>query len=244
MEAISAISSPAEIKQHNSIAVKQSSLEVCKNRKDMPFKDLLSSITKKLMSYAMMLTSNNEDDAWDLIQSTIEKLIKNKETLQASNQPVAYAKRILKNNFIDNYRKEKRMVSIEANDIAISNKGFQEASVEYQELLKCLGTFDETWSPGPWTIESTHTVYIADVGEEVGEAVGGFMAIMGSFGVLCCGGFFLLLGGIFALTLKEGGDTVVVVQGGAQQPMMAATGMAAPQYEQPVQYQQPPQGGM
>jgi len=144
MEAISAISSPAEIKQHNSIAVKQSSLEVCKNRKDMPFKDLLSSITKKLMSYAMMLTGNNEDDAWDLIQSTIEKLIKNKETLQASNQPIAYAKRILKNNFIDNYRKEKRMVSIEANDIAISNKGFQEASVEYQELLKCLETFDET----------------------------------------------------------------------------------------------------
>ena len=144
MEAISAISSPAEIKQHNSIAVKQSSLEVCKNRKDMPFKDLLSSITKKLMSYAMVLTGNNEDDAWDLIQSTIEKLIKNKETLQASNQPVAYAKRILKNNFIDNYRKEKRMVSIEANDIAISNKGFQEASLEYREMLRCLGTLDET----------------------------------------------------------------------------------------------------
>ena len=144
MEAISAISSPAEIKQHNSIAVKQSSFEVCKNRKDMPFKDLLSSITKKLMSYAMMLTGNNEDDAWDLIQSTIEKLIKNKETLQASNQPVAYAKRILKNNFIDNYRKEKRMVSIEANNIAISNKGFQEVSLEYQEMLSCLETFDET----------------------------------------------------------------------------------------------------
>ena len=144
MGAISAIRPPAEIKQHNSIAVKQSSLEVCKNRKHMPFKDLLSSITKKLVSYALMLTSNNEDDAWDLIQSTIEKLIKNKETLQASNQPVAYAKRILKNNFIDNYRKEKRMISIEANDIAISNKGFQEASVEYQEMLRCLGAFDET----------------------------------------------------------------------------------------------------
>ena len=144
MEAISAIRPPAEIKQQNSIAVKQSNLEVCKNRKHMPFKDLLSSITKKLMSYALMLTSNNEDDAWDLIQSTIEKLIKNKETLQASNQPVAYAKRILKNNFIDNYRKEKRMVSIEANDIEISNEGLQEASVEYQEMLKCLEAFDET----------------------------------------------------------------------------------------------------
>ena len=94
------------------------------------------------------------------------------------------------------------------------------------------------------SVTASETIYIADVGEELGEAVGGFMAIMGSFGVLCCGGFFLLLGGIFALTLKEGGDTVVVVQGGGQQPMMAATGMAAPQYEQPVQYQQPPQGGM
>jgi len=143
MGAISAIHPPAEIKQQNSIAVKQSNLEVCKNRKHMPFKDLLSSITKKLMSYALMLTSNNEDDAWDLIQSTIEKLIKNKETLQASNQPVAYAKQILKNNFIDNYRKEKRMVSIEANDIAISNEGLQEVSLEYQEMLKCLGAFDE-----------------------------------------------------------------------------------------------------
>ena len=144
MEAISAVSVPAKIRQHKSISVKHSSLEVCKNRKHMPFKDLLSSITKKLMSYALMLTNNNEDDAWDLIQSTIEKLIKNKEILQASNQPVAYAKRILKNNFIDNYRKEKRMVSIEANDIAISNEGLQEASVEYQEMLKCLGAFDET----------------------------------------------------------------------------------------------------
>ena len=144
MGAISAIHPPAEIKQQNSIVVKQSSLEVCKNRKHMPFKDLLSSITKKLMSYALMLTSNNKDDAWDLIQSTIEKLLKNKEILQASNQPVAYAKRILKNNFIDNYRKKKRMVSIEANDISISNEGFQEASVEYQEMLRCLETFDET----------------------------------------------------------------------------------------------------
>ena len=144
MEAISAVSVPAKIRQHKSISVKHSSLEVCKNIDDMPFKDLLASITKKLMSYAMMLTNNDEDDAWDLIQSTIEKLIKNREKLQASNQPVAYAKRILKNNFIDNYRKEKRMISIEANDIEIINDGLQEASFEYQEMLKCLRTLDET----------------------------------------------------------------------------------------------------
>ena len=109
---------------------------------------------------------------------------------------------------------------------------------------------------GTYSMSSSSTMYISGVGEELGEAVGGFMAMLGGIGVICCGGFFLLLGGIFALTLKEGGDTVVVVNQ-AQQPMMMATGMAAPQYDQPVQYQapveqapaqqeyqQPPQGGL
>ena len=116
-----------------------------------------------------------------------------------------------------------------------------------------LGSWDSSYYPAPYSVSSTETVYIADVGEEVGEAVGGAMAWLFSWGVMCCGGFFLLLGGIFALTLKEGGDTVVVVnQGGMQQPIMMATGMAAPQYDQPAQYQapvqqeyqQPPQGGL
>jgi hypothetical protein len=101
-----------------------------------------------------------------------------------------------------------------------------------------------------YTVTSNVKLAVADEGEYLEEAVGGFFAVIGSFGVLCCGGFFLLLGGIFALTLKEGGDTVVIVNQ-AQQPVMA-TGMAAPQYDQPAQYQapvqqenqQPPQGGL
>ena len=36
------------------------------------------------------------------------------------------------------------MISIEANDIEIINEGLQEASFEYQEMLKCLRTLDET----------------------------------------------------------------------------------------------------
>ena len=96
------------------------------------------------MGYAMSLSSNNYDDASDLIQATILKLMNNEDKLMDSDQPMAYAKRILKNNFIDNYRKEKRMISIEANDIPITNDGFQEQSVMYQELLSCLEKFDET----------------------------------------------------------------------------------------------------
>ena len=144
MERISSTISNAEIKQLNAIVIKHSDKEVCKNRIEMPFKELVAHLSKKLMGYAMSLSNNDYDEAWDLIQNTIENLIKNKDKLMDSDQPMAYAKRILKNNFIDNYRKEKRMVSIEANNIPIINDGFQEQSVTYQEMLNCLENFDET----------------------------------------------------------------------------------------------------
>jgi RNA polymerase sigma factor (sigma-70 family) len=144
MEALARVNSNTVIKQSNSIVLKHSDNKVCKNRIEMPFKELIKHISKKLMGYAMDLSKNDSDDAWDLIQSTIEKLIKNKDKLMDSDQPMAYAKRILKNNFIDNYRKKKRMISIEANDISITNEGFQEDAVVYQEMLDCLESFDET----------------------------------------------------------------------------------------------------
>ena len=144
MEAISSTIPNAEIKQPNTIVIKHYEKEVCKNRIEMPFKELIAHLSKKLMGYAMSLSKNDYDEAWDLIQNTIEKLIKNKDKLMDSDQPMAYAKRVLKNNFIDNYRKEKRMVSIEANNISIINDGFQEQSVTYQEMLNCLEDFDET----------------------------------------------------------------------------------------------------
>ncbi len=144
MEAVTSIYSNAENKQSNTIVIKQTNKEVCKNRIQMPFKELIAHLSKKLMGYAMSLSNNDYDEAWDLIQTTIEKLIKNKDKLMDSDQPMAYAKRILKNNFIDNYRKEKRMVSIEANNIPVLSDGFQEQSVTYQEMLSCLEDFDET----------------------------------------------------------------------------------------------------
>ena len=143
MEASSKIDSKNIIKKSKIIEFNQST-KVCKNRIEMPFKELITHLSKKLMGYAMSLSSNNYDDASDLIQATILKLMNNEDKLMDSDQPIAYAKRILKNNFIDNYRKEKRMVSIEANDIPITNDGFQEQSVMYQELLSCLEKFDET----------------------------------------------------------------------------------------------------
>ena len=146
MEAIAKADTNTVIKQTNSIVLRHSSNKVCKNRIEMPFKELITHLSKKLMAYAMTLTSKNKDDAEDLIQSTIVDLMNNKEKLMDYDQPMAYAKKILKNNFIDNYRKKKRMplVSIDANDIPIKNEGFQEDAVVYQEMLNCLEDFDET----------------------------------------------------------------------------------------------------
>ena len=146
MEAIAKADTNTVIKQANSIVLKHSSNKVCKNRIEMPFKELITHLSKKLMAYAMTFTSKNKDDAEDLIQSTILDLMNNKEKLMDSDQPMAYAKKILKNNFIDNYRKKKRMplVSIDANDIPVKNEGFQEDAVVYQEMLNCLEDFDET----------------------------------------------------------------------------------------------------
>ena len=144
METLSSINSNAVIKQPNTIVIKQSNKEVCKNRIEMPFKELITHLSKKLKGYAMSLSSNDYDQAQDLIQTTILKLMNNKDKLMDSDRPMAYAKRILKNNFIDNYRKDKRMVSIEANNIPVMNDGFQEQSVMYQEMLRCLEEFDET----------------------------------------------------------------------------------------------------
>ena len=144
MKALARVNTETSIKQTNSFVLKHSQNKVCKNRIEMHFKELIEYISKKLMPYAMVLTSNDSDDAWDLIQHTIEKLLKNRETLESSNHPMAYAKKILKNKFRDDYRKGKKNLSIQANDIEITNKGFQEEKLEYQKMLDCLKTFDET----------------------------------------------------------------------------------------------------
>jgi RNA polymerase sigma factor (sigma-70 family) len=146
MEALARVNSNTVIKQTNSILLKHSDNKVCKNRIEMPFKELIKHISQKLMGYAMTLSNNDPDDALDLIQSTMVKLIKNQDKLMDSDQPMAYAKKILLNDFRDSYRKKQKMplVSIEANNIPVSNEGFQEDAVAYQEMLTCLESFDET----------------------------------------------------------------------------------------------------
>ena len=143
MEALSSINSNTVIKQSNTI-VSETNKEVCKNRIEMPFDDLLKDTIKKLMPYAMFLTYKNEADSEDLVQHTILKLIKNKDKFLEHPNPMAYAKLILKNKSIDDFRKQNKHVSIEANNIPVANDGFHQESYEFKEMLDCLEAFDET----------------------------------------------------------------------------------------------------
>ena len=143
MEALSSINSNTVIKQSNTI-VRETNKEVCKNRIEMPFDDLLKDTIKKLMPYAMFLTYKNEADSEDLVQHTILKLIKNKDKFLEHPKPIAYAKLILKNKSRDDFRKQNKNVSIEANNIPVANDGFQHQSYEFKEMLDCLEAFDET----------------------------------------------------------------------------------------------------
>ena len=113
------------------------------NKEELPFEILLKEISKKLIGYAMVLVKNNEDDAWDLIQVTILKLIEKKEVFMKSDYKTAFAKTVLKNSFIDKYRKDKRMVSVEANSIQLIEQGKLQEAREFEEMLTFLESMDD-----------------------------------------------------------------------------------------------------
>ena len=112
-------------------------------KEELPFEILLKEVSKKLMGYSMVLVKNNEDDAWDLIQVTILKLLENKEVFMKSDYKIPFAKTVLKNSFIDKYRKDKRMVSVEANSIQLIEQGKLQEAREFEEMLTFLESMDD-----------------------------------------------------------------------------------------------------
>ena len=112
-------------------------------KEELPFEILLKEVSKKLMGYSMVLVKNNEDDAWDLIQVTILKLLEKKEVFMKSDYKTAFAKTVLKNSFIDKYRKDKRMVSVEANSIQLIEQGKLQEAREFEEMLTFLESMDD-----------------------------------------------------------------------------------------------------
>ena len=77
-------------------------------------------------------------------------------------------------------------------------------------------------SNGNHQINASHEIYLVPlwetVGEEIGEAVGGFFQGLAGFGALCCGGVVTIFGLVLGLLVNNEQKTVIVQNTGM--PMM------------------------
>ena len=114
-----------------------------KPSKPPTLKEALKLIIPKLLPYAMTLVGNI-DDAEDLCQEALLKLMRNEERFLNAEYPYAYAKKCLRNIFIDHYRQELRTSHLEDINLEPSYKHNLDAQLEHQDLLDCLAKHDET----------------------------------------------------------------------------------------------------
>jgi len=79
-----------------------------------------------------------------------------------------------------------------------------------------MGSFGWDQTDGDFEINASHEVHLLPLwgvlGEELGEAAGGFLSILGGVGLSGCGVCFLVLGGILALALNDPKDAMEIQQ--------------------------------
>ena len=75
------------------------------------FIDNLTALQAKLLNFAYMRT-NNRDDAYDLLQDTMVKAIDNEEKYTAGTNFKGWVFTIMRNNFINSYRRNVRTATI------------------------------------------------------------------------------------------------------------------------------------
>ncbi|MGH1436102.1 MAG: RNA polymerase sigma factor [Lewinella sp.] len=115
------------------------------------FNDRLNQMASLLHSFAYSLTKNNED-ARDLYQETAYRAITNREKFRTGTNLKAWLFTIMKNIFINNYRKKVKANTImdstdnqyyiNSGDNAIDNKA--ESSIMMKELTRMIDKLDES----------------------------------------------------------------------------------------------------
>lgn len=99
----------------------------------MKFKNEIYSHFTFLTTFAIHLTKNS-DDAKDLVQDTIYKALKHQSKFAEGSNLKAWLTTILKNSFINNYRKLKRRTQLDFENPIISNNEFNKGESNF--LLK------------------------------------------------------------------------------------------------------------
>lgn len=118
---------------------------------------MIIDISKQLVEYRSGLEAfansltKNVDDAGDLFQETAFKIIKNKDKYKVGTNFRAWSYTIMRNIFINNYRKKKRrnlLIDSTDNDFylntnqdAVANTG--ETNMAFDEIMACINTLSD-----------------------------------------------------------------------------------------------------
>ncbi len=119
--------------------------------------DHLKNVTNTLKAFSLKLTGNSAD-AEDLYQDTAMRIIANADKYQENTNFKAWAVTIMRNVFINNYRKKVRRgvildqtsnnYYINSGDHVIRNAG--ETNVSYGELMKLVNRLPEEFKVPFW----------------------------------------------------------------------------------------------
>ena len=121
------------------------------NHISVDFASQLQSNTNHLMAFAFSLTKN-DNDAEDLLQDTVFLALKNQEKFSAGTNFVAWIKTIMRNTFINNYRKQKRFKNILAKGVGgyffskKTSENTTDVDMNVQEIEILIDKIDERFS--------------------------------------------------------------------------------------------------
>lgn len=114
------------------------------------FNHRMLGLQDNLQYYAYSLTTNN-DDANDLLQDTFFKVLSNKDKFDPSTNMKAWTYTIMKNTFINNYRKAKRSNTIidDSQNLYYINSNQPTTSIKpdsefnHGEIMKAIRSLDD-----------------------------------------------------------------------------------------------------
>ena len=116
----------------------------------LEFNHKLLSLKDNLQYFAYSLTSNH-DDADDLIQDTFLKAITNKDKFDPATNLIAWIYTIMKNTFINKYRKDSKVNTVidntkdlyYLNNANIADAAAPETLYNHSELLKVIDALQD-----------------------------------------------------------------------------------------------------
>ncbi len=138
--------------KENEIAMNQLPL-----KKENNIMSKINKVTPALQSYSILLMKN-EFDANDLYQDTVLSIISKSEKYKMDTNFKAWAMTIMRNIFINNYRRRKRMRAIlnEPHNVPVLNLDIStnlnggESRMAYKELLRMLSKLPENFKRPFW----------------------------------------------------------------------------------------------